>query len=247
MNACKLKAVGFAHKFALQRHWDEVHEKQVELFKCTAASHCRTFRRAFDLERHYQRIHGLNKAVDNKHFVDPGCLRAPKNQSGKVGMPDPSTLSDKADVPPSAVKVEFDNLPGSEVEVKLFKAARQGDQATLKENCPPPNISQLQGACLNKEEQTLKAKLMSDINRADEIIKKWSKFQRDAKRQLKKLEMKEHKMREEALQDQLQTERSERRRMEEKIRRLEGQKDNSVLDNLFSYQELSLGDDLDLN
>ena len=100
---------------------------------------------------------------------------------------------------------------------------------------------------MTKTSLVVAGKLMSDIKRADEIISKWSKFQRDAKRQLKKLEMKEHKMREEALQDQLQTERSERRRMEEKIRRLEGQKDNSVLDNLFSYQELSLGDDLDLN
>ena len=219
----------------------------------------------------------------NVSFIDPCGLAGPTVQKEEVGVTGPP-LSAATQLPLSAIRLEIDNIPDSEVKVTPLstvmkvesdhtpdtevKVARLSSSAATalprecldaeadriqhdqretseKENMPQIVVRNIQGARLSKAELELKNKLMQDIKRADAVISQWQNFQADVKRQLKKLETKEVQLEKEALVEQLQAERQARRRVEEKMRRLEGERtQKSVLDSVDTceYQELVFGD-----
>ena len=41
---CQERGVSFAHKFALGRHWHDVHEPDIKSYPCTVEEPCRTFK-----------------------------------------------------------------------------------------------------------------------------------------------------------------------------------------------------------
>ena len=93
---CKRKQVSFTQRFTLYRHWEEVHTKQITLYKCCTRLNCRTFKRPYDLERHLVKAHHVptdeakkhcssgevkSKIVDNINYVDPGHLSPPERKT----------------------------------------------------------------------------------------------------------------------------------------------------------------------
>ena len=248
---CRERKLDFAQKFALVRHWEEIHVSTIELFKCTVQTSCQSFKRAYDLERHYRRKHDLNplqakelskgenlkrKVVDNRNYIAPGALVGPKEKSG-TGLGKPCTETrpcpTEMEVAPAAVKVEIENMPDPEVDMILPAV-------------PKPDVKRVSGASLSLEELERKNKLIRDIWTARERIREWTKREKEAKDKLKRLEIKEQRLREKALQEELRGERSERRKMEVEMRKLKGQVDKrkSVFDDIdvFKYEELVLGE-----
>ena len=256
VNNCRERKVDFAQKFALTRHWEDVHRPTLEIFKCNVRSSCQSFKRAYDLERHYRKRHDLpadnaklmtrrenlkGKLVENRNFISPGSLVGPKGKSvaghGKREtdprpVPAESVLCKLPKAP--KVTVEVDNTPDSDVEIDL-------------PDVPEPIVRNVKGASLSSDEQSRKDHLIKEILKAKEMLKLWAQREKEAKEELKGLEVKEQRVREKALQEELRGERSERRRMEVEMRKLKGQVDKSksvVQDSeVFRYEELVFGEE----
>ena len=160
----------------------------------------------------------------------------PKDKSG-TGFGKPCTETrpcpTEMGVVPAAVKVEIENMPDPEVDMILPAV-------------PEPDVKKVSGANLSLKEQDRKNKLIRDIFTAREHIREWTKREKEAKDELKRLEIKEQRLREKALQEDLRGERPERRKMEVEMRKLKGQVDQkkSVFEeiDLFKYEELVLGE-----
>ena len=234
---CRERKLDFVRKFALVRHWEEVHVSTIELSKSTVQSSCQSLKRAYDLERHYRRKHELNhlqakplsqgeklkrKVVENRNYVAPGTLVGPKDKLG-TGLGKPFTETrpgpNEMEVTLAVVRVEIDNVLDEEVDMIL-------------QSVPEPEIKKVIGINLSHKEQERKNKLIKDIWTARVLIREWTRREKEAKDELKRLEVKEQRLREKVLQEQLRGERSERRKMEVEMRQLKGQMDRrkSVFD-----------------
>ena len=153
----------------------------------------------YDLERHYIRKHDLNplqvkelsqgenlkrKVVENRNYIAPGTLVGPKDKSG-TGLGKPCTETrpcpTKMEVAPAAVKEEIENMPDPEVDIILPAV-------------PEPDIKKVSGANLSLKEQDRKNKLIRDIFTARERIREWTKREKEAKDELKRLEIKEQRL-----------------------------------------------------
>ena len=76
VEGCQGKA--FAKPFALLRHWAEIHEQQVTLYKCEGCT--KVFRRATDVKQHSPQKHQAEaKAIPinchNKFYLAPGSVQ----------------------------------------------------------------------------------------------------------------------------------------------------------------------------
>ena len=156
---CQQRDLSFGQKFAFLRHWDEIHTRDLTLYVCNLAPHCRQYRRSYDLLRHFIKAHNLSpemakvqakpgtartKSVSNYNFVDPGSLRVfPKRPNTVLGAVKLASVAPgvtgmgQNDVPPEKVKVNFcPNEIDEEVTITLGSPAKipgkENNEATIQ-------------------------------------------------------------------------------------------------------------------
>ena len=143
----------------------------------------------------------------------------------------------------------------TEVQIKLSEGFEESTEtlfnAITPAIVPDPQPKLVDVFQLSDLERLKKKQLISDVLQAQEKVKLWLKREKDAKRELKQLEVKEQRVQEKAPENQLSEERSQRKALESKIRELEvrlSMKSGNIVESLdmgdiFKYGGISFGDE----